>query len=229
MRHGLFLVLLGGFAAICQGAEEQVLPGTLSPDKKVAILRHTDGPDDYRYSFVQLPGKKELGGAVPVDLLTRISHATVVTSWNADSSKVALLVTYSAGFNQLYLAARGASGQFRLLELPTPDPAEIYRQRTHRTVIAPHTGSSDNAVGPWLGKNTVCLVVGKFRQTSGSAVRGPYVYLTFEAQVQGRRVEISDVQLEGPMTDDASEQFKQKWGLRYFNGDDKPVSDQGHP
>ena len=217
MIHCLTLVLVGGFAVACHGAEQQVLPGTLSPDKKVAILEETNdsGRD---YYFVQMPGEKKIGLVLPADQRGQISNVNIVASWNADSTKLALLVFYGTKLSELLLASKDASGQFQPIELHEPDAAAIYKQRTRHPIPESGDGSSDNAVGPWLDKDTVCLISGESKQAGGSSDHYNHFYVTFKARVRGRRSTVSDVRLKGPLTDEASEQFEKKWGTRYFEG-----------
>ena len=200
----------------CHGAEQRVMPGTLSPDKKVAILQETNdsGRD---YYFVQMPGKKKLGHVLPEDQ-REISNVEFVASWNADSSKVALLVFYGTKLNTLVLDARSTSGQFQPVELQAPNALEVYKQRTHRAIPQPGDGFSNNGVGLWLDNNTVCLVSGEAKQTQESSDNYIHVYVTFKAHVQGDHAAVSDLELKGPLSDEASEKFEKKWGTRYLRG-----------
>lgn len=219
MMRGLVLALIGGFAAACHGAEQWVLPGTLSPDKKVAIVEEADGADR-DYYFVQMPGKKKLGHVLPKDQQNQISNVEIVASWNAESSKVALLAYYGTKLSELLLDPRDAAGRLQPVALHEPDALEIYKQRTHRTIPQPGDGHSNNGVRPWLYKDTVYLVSGEDKQTEESADSYTHVYVTFRAHVKGKRALVSDVQLKGPLTDEASKQFEKKWGMRYFQGED---------
>jgi hypothetical protein len=216
----ILFVVASAFVLNCRGAEQHVLAGTQSPDKKTAIVEEQTDDGDRDYYFVQNSNHKKLGYVLPADQRGQVSNVAIVASWNAKSSKVALLVFYGTKLNELLLFSKDASGQFQSVALQEPDAEAIYRKRTGGTIPMPGDGYSENAVGPWLDDKTVCMVSGEAKQTENPDLY-THLLVIFKASVKDKRAVISDLQLKGPLSDEASTEFQKKWGTRYFEADDE--------
>lgn len=218
------MIRLAVFAAICaftvssHAGEQHVLARTKSPDKRIMIVEERADNGDRDYYFVQQPGGRKLGFVLPTDQRHEISKVSIVTSWNHSSSKVALLVFFGTKASELLLHSKDGDGQFQQIALQQPDAVAMYWQRTHRTIPQPGDGYSENAVGPWLDENTVQLVSGEAKQTKQQD-EYTHVFVTFEARIQAGRATISNLQLKGPFSSDASKGFVRKWGRHFFTDD----------
>jgi hypothetical protein len=224
MKHSVVFAMV--FATVAaNAAEERVLPATVSPDKQFAIVevRVVDGQRDYY--FVHQPSRKRLGFVLPREQRHEISNVAIVASWNKSSAKVALLLFYGTKLSELLLHSRGPDGTFQQVELPSPDPLEVYRKRTGKTIAQQGDGFSENAVGPWLDEETVMLLSGEAKQIlppDSETEDVPldqytHVLVTFRARIRGRSATISDLRLVGPLTNAASEAFQKRWGEHYFS------------
>lgn len=211
----VFFVVVSVFAVTCHAAEKRVLPGTSSPDKRTAIMEKSD--DEGRdYYFVAQPSGKRLGDVLPPAQRGQVSNVSIITSWNRDSSKVALLVFYGTKLNELLLYSKDKAGQFQHVTLRKPEPEAIYQAQAHRALPQPGDGYNENAVGPWLDDNTVLLIAGEAKQTTQPEDQYDHWLVTFKAHVQSTHATVSDLQLKGPLSNEADAKFTKQWGERYF-------------
>jgi hypothetical protein len=225
MQHRALIITPLLCAASCYADEERVLPGTASPNKQFAILESRAANGQRDYYFVHQPSRKRLGFVLPPAQRGVISNVAIVASWNTSSAKVALLVFYGTKLSELLLHNRASDGTFQQVEFREPDPLVLYRQRTGKTIPQPGDGYSENAVGPWVGEDTVMLVAGEAKQIvpaeseTEDASLGEYrhVFVTFRARVRGRRAKMSDLRLIGPLTNATAEDFQKHWGEHYFS------------
>ena len=215
MTKRLIFLAFGAFALTCRGAEEKILINTLSPDKQSVIVERQNSDLSRDYYFARYAGHEKLGYVLPANQRQQISNIAIVASWNASSTHVALLVLYGTKLSELLLFSKGTAGRFQPVEWQQPDAEAIYRQHTGRTIPHPGDGHDEDAVGPWVDENTVCMVSGQDMQTEDPA-RYTHLLTTFKARIRGKRAIVSSLQLEGPLSDEADEKLVKHWGNRYF-------------
>ena len=209
----LIFVAVGLVSLSCHGAEQKVFAGTLSPDKHVVIIEERSGPDQ-DYYFARASDHRRLGGVLPDDQ-QEISNVGIVASWNARSTKVAVLLFHGTKHSELLLFTKDDAGQFQAVLWRQPDAEAVYQRRTGRHLPRPGDGHDEDAVGPWEDENTVRLVSGQCAQTKDM---DRYIHLltTFKATVRDRRATVSTLRLQGPFSDRAADHFRRLWGSRYF-------------
>lgn len=212
MKLYVALVVVLVVAVTCRGAEERTL--SVSPNKQVAIVEERGDSGKRDYYFVQQPSRKKLGFVLPPDQRNEISNVGVVASWNATSTKVALVVSYSTKLSELLLYSRTHEGVFHQVNLQKPDPIALYQKQTGKPIPQPGDGYSQNAVGPWLDESTVALISGEAKQTEDMDLY-LHVFVTFRAHFGSGRAELSQLKLHGPLADGQSTRFMKGWGEQY--------------
>ena len=180
------------------------LEGSFSPDRRVAIR---ENPKRH-YEFVDVRSGKGVGRIEAAENRNKIDF---VTSWNSDSTRVALLMYYGTKLSGLMVFQRSPQSRFVELGFRCPDPVKAYLKERGSLPFPENSGGmSCNDVGPWLTKSTVRLFAGEANEQADSGV----LLVSFEVHVTKGVASIINVHLHGPMTYTESESFFHSNGAR---------------
>jgi hypothetical protein len=188
------------------------LTATTSPDSSVVITKETQANGPAEFYFVNSTTGERLGTVLSKSE-GDLANVTLVSSWNTSSSKVALLVFYGVRSSKIKLFERDAKGHFVPVILRMPDPLSIYGKSDLKKLSQEHVNASENSLGPWINDKSVRLVSGIMIDRGNDMF--VHLLVTFTAIIEGR-VEVKDVKLAGPYSDEEAERFLDQWGKKYW-------------
>ena len=198
-------------------AENNRLTTTASPDKKVLIAEEKDPDGAIHVFFVNSATGVRLGSALSLIDEGDLTNVNVLSSWNASSTKVALLVYHGVRSSKIKLFNRDDTGKFVPIDLKSPDPLEIYGKPDLRRLSEEHVNASENSLGPWISDKSVRLVSGIMVDRGDNVF--VHLFVTFTAVLDGR-ADIQDVKLLGPYSDEEADRFLEQWGTKYWDEPD---------
>ena len=209
-------LVICGRTAVCI-AENNKLTATASPDKKVLIAKEKDPDGAIHVFFISSATGERLGSVLSLLNEGDLTDVNVLSSWNASSSKVALLVYYGVRASKIKLFKRDDTGKFVPIDLKLPDPLGMYGKPDIKQLSEEHVNASENSLGPWTSDKSVRLVSGIMVDRGDNVF--VHLFVTFTAVLDGR-TDIQDVKLLGPYSDQEADKFLEQWGTKYWEEPD---------
>jgi hypothetical protein len=206
---GCLLVLLHTSASYAQ--QPELLAGTMSPDKKVALAK--EGPEfgEKNFYFLNTATGEKLGRIFSGEL--NPENPSFVASWNPSSSKVAVLVYFGVRSSRIELFRLNAQRYLERVKFSAPDPLSMYGKPDLKKLAEEHVKASENSLGPWINNDSVRLVSGVMIDQGDDTFR--HLFITFTATLR-QNVEIAHAQIQGPYTDREAREFLERWGSKYW-------------
>lgn len=207
MKVRYFLPLILIFLITNLFSQQPILvENTISPDQKVSVAVIKTKNFDKIFYLLDLQTNKRL--ATIASTADGRSYSFGVASWNADSSKVALLIYYHK-LSYVTVFAKKNKNSFRKIHFIPPDPERFYPSLKNNNA----SGASANALGPWLNNHRVSLISGdeKFLDQTNTSF-----LVSYEVSIKGFTAKILKPKAIGELSGQKADEFIKKWGDGYW-------------
>ncbi len=215
MRALLLAAWLSALFFAGQSLAVDAFTGTWSPDRRIAVAEKCGDDGTWQCYFRDQYTGENLGEIPLIHPRPADGELAMKAAWNYIGTRLTLLINYSDHLQDLRVFAKDRDGQLRPVNLPLPNPIELYRRQTGRKLLPTPDSFAEAGVGPWTDDDTVMLFLGEARPAHrGSAIRR--YAAEFKVHFHGERATVADVRfkmLRAPQRDD--EFVTTGWGTVY--------------
>lgn len=188
---------------------QEVIEKSLSPNKEIGIVVTKDKDFNKSFYLQNLKTNKRLA-MIASQKDGRSYSDVIIASWNPNSTKVALLITYRK-LNYVTIFARNRHGLFVEVKFQSPDPIKYYEARGGAPFPSV-PGFNENGVGTWKGNDIVSLISGDAKEFDTGLT---HFFISYKAEVKNLKAKIFKIKPEGKLSDEEAAAFMQQWHESY--------------